>query len=263
MRLTKHHGLGNDFLVLLDRKGLHPVDALTARAICNRNLGVGADGLLHVTGAHAADASMRLFNADGSRAEISGNGLACVAQAVALAGWVTAPTVWVRTDVGVRTVSLEPSASQSVHRATVVMGPAAIEGEEPEWAEGEVLRAMRVSMGNPHLVLHVADPDAKVDLEDIGRTVNEHVPGGANVEVVWPGPGDGELTMHVYERGVGVTRACGTGACAVAAAARVWELAGERVRVNMPGGPAEITLGDAVLMTTAVVAVARIEYPWP
>ena len=101
---------------------------------------------------------MRLYNADGGRAEISGNGVGCVAQAVVLDGWVDAGTVTVRTDAGVRAVGLHRRPpSRGTHRATVDMGTATLEGDEPEWVEGDVLRAMRVGIGNPHLVLHVPD----------------------------------------------------------------------------------------------------------
>ncbi|MGH9185058.1 MAG: diaminopimelate epimerase [Acidimicrobiales bacterium] len=267
MHFTKHQALGNDFLVLLDREGVTPVEAGLVRSVCDRHRGVGADGLLHVT---AADddlhATMNLYTADGSRAEISGNGLACLAQAVTLAEWVSSDVVCVATAAGPRSVRVEPSGTAGAHLMTVDMGVAAVEGDEPEWVEGDILRALRVSMGNPHLVLHVAAPDAKLDLDELGRAVNDHVAGGINVEAIWPGPDAGELTMEVYERGVGLTEACGSGACAAAVAAKRWELAGDRVRVHMPGGATEIEIGESIRMTTPVVWVADIEfheYPTP
>jgi diaminopimelate epimerase len=262
--LTKHHGLGNDFLVLLDPWGVPRSAPELARAACDRHRGIGADGLIRVTaGSDGADVTMHLFNADGSRAEISGNGLGCLTQAVLQAGLAPGPVVTVRTDAGVRAVLAEAGSTPRRHRMTVQMGEAIVVGEEPEWLDDDVLRAARVEIGNPHLVLHVPDPDTKLDLESRGRMINEHVPGGINVEAVWTGPGEGELTMAVYERGVGLTEACGSGACAVAAAARAWDLAGDTVRVHMPGGPSDVALGPPVRLSTVVEHIATIDFPWP
>jgi diaminopimelate epimerase len=108
--------------------------------------------------------------------------------------------------------------------------------------------------------LHAPRLDADIDLVARGLAINELVPEGINVELVAPGPGDGELTMRVYERGVGLTEACGTGACAVAAAALRWGLSSERVSVRQPGGPADIVIGETIQMTVPVVHIATIEY---
>jgi diaminopimelate epimerase len=97
----------------------------------------------------------------------------------------------------------------------------------------------------------------------IGSRIDDLTPGGANTEIVRPGPGPGELTMVVYERGVGPTQACGTGACAVAAAAQHWELGGASSTVHMPGGSVDITLGDPVLLTGDATSVATVYAPWP
>jgi len=262
MQLTKHHGLGNDFLVLIDLDAAESVTPTLARAVCDRHTGVGADGLLHVTGGRASehDVTMALYNADGGRAEMSGNGISCLAQAVVRAGIVNGPNVVVQTDAGLRTVTLEPTGHAQSDRATVDMGPAKVGDDETEWLDDHVLRAARVDVGNPHLVLHAPRLDADIDLVARGLSINELVPDGINVELVAPGPGDGELTMRVYERGVGLTEACGTGACAVAAAAQRWGLAEKRVTVRQPGGPADIVLGDTIEMTVPVVFVATIEY---
>jgi diaminopimelate epimerase len=264
MRLTKHHGLGNDFLVLLDLEGTRPVTGATVRALCDRHRGIGADGLLRVTagsklGDGVTDVTMQLFNADGGRAEMSGNGVSCLAQAVVLAGIIPGPTVRVATDAGVRTVRIEPTDAAHEHRATVDMGVAKVGEEEPEWIDGAAQRAARVDIGNPHLVLHVRGPATDDELEALGRRANDLVPGGINVELVVPGPESGQLTMQVYERGVGLTEACGTGACAAAAAAEHWDLVGSSVRVLQPGGPADIVLGATLEMTVPVVHVATID----
>ena len=260
MRFTKHHGLGNDFLVLLDLGVTVTVTPALARAVCDRHRGVGADGLLHVTPSTAADVSMTLYNADGGRAEMSGNGISCLAQAVVEAGVVPGPVVVVGTDAGIRQVRLDPTGDRHEHRATVDMGVAKVGDDEVEWLDEHIRRAARVDIGNPHLVLHAPSLDTDIDLEARGMSINELVPEGINVELVAPGPRTDELTMRVYERGVGVTEACGTGACAVAAAALQWDLSGPRVTVRQPGGPAVIEIGDSIAMTVPVVHVATIDY---
>lgn len=264
MRLTKHHALGNDFLVLLDPDGIRPVAPAQAAALCDRRTGVGADGLMRVTtGTHGADVTMLLLNADGSEAEISGNGIRCLAQAVFQAGLATPPVLTVATAAGVRTVRVQSSPEPRTQRSSVDMGQVKVGEDAPEWVDGEVRRAVHVHAGNPHVVLHWGGP-ALPDTEAliaIGRQIDDAVPGGANVELVRPT--DGGLEMVVYERGVGPTLACGSGACAATAAAHGWELVGERCTVQMPGGPVEVALGDPVVLTGDTTSVAVIEVPWP
>jgi diaminopimelate epimerase len=233
--------------------------------VCDRHRGVGADGLLHLSKDGAdADVAMVLLNADGGRAEMSGNGIGCLTQAAVLSGMASGPTVAVRTDAGVRTVAIQPGEAPRTHVVTVGMGAAALAADdEPEWTGGDILRATRVSVGNPHLVLHAADADLLDDRDwvaDLGRRANAATPGGVNVEVV-AAADDGSLRMDVFERGVGLTLACGTGACAAAAAARRWGLADDRVVVRMVGGPTTIELaGPEIRMTTPISYVAFVEY---
>jgi len=266
MRLTKHHGLGNDFLVLLDLDGIQPVSSDLAVALCDRRTGVGADGLLRVTaGSDGADVTMQLSNADGSRAEMSGNGIRCLAQAVFQAGLATPPDLVVRTDAGLRTVRTLARIGTDTHRMSVDMGQAKVVGPEPEWEGGDVVRSLRVEVGNPHLVLQwggetLPDHDQLVAL---GSRIDTATAGGTNVEVIRRGPAPDTFEMVVFERGVGPTRACGTGACAVAAAGHEWELSGPEVTVAMPGGPVEVRLGDPVLLTGDVTSVAILDTPWP
>jgi diaminopimelate epimerase len=265
MRLTKHHGLGNDFLVLLDLGGYHPVSPEQAAALCDRHTGVGADGLLRVTaGTDGADVTMQLLNADGSSAEMSGNGIRCLAQAVIQAGLATPPVLRVATAAGLRTVTVVDRLDARTHRLSVEMGQAKVGEAQPEWVDGDVLRAVAVDVGNPHLVLHWGGAELPVadDLVAIGARIDGATPGGANVELIRPSA-DGGIDMVVYERGVGPTRACGTGACAVAAAAHEWELAGGTTTVRMPGGPVEVTLGDPVLLVGDATSIAAIDVPWP
>jgi diaminopimelate epimerase len=281
MHLTKHHGLGNDFLVLLDADGSHPLDADLARALCDRHTGVGADGIIRAApagpGEPGALVRMDLFNADGSRAEMSGNGIRCLGQALVL-GWhglggdppVAIP---IATDAGLRTVTLHHRDDAVTHHVSVAMGQARIGGDAPEWTGGPVGRAVRVDVGNPHLVLDVTDSSGTgagddVDLALLGEAVNAKVPGGANVHLLTAGTADGTpgVTIRTYERGVGPTRACGTGACASAAAARAWGLVGDRVAVDQPGGRADVSFrGEEVVLGGPATFVASIEpgtAPW-
>lgn len=266
LRLTKHHGLGNDFLVLADP--LRPPDAALARAVCDRSRGIGADGLLHLgPGRDGAQVSMTLLNADGSRAEMSGNGIGCLTQAAVLAGLASPPAVRVATDAGLRTVHVRAGHEARTHVTTVGMGLPAIGDDEPEWADGDILRAARVDVGNPHLVLQAADPEQLADrnwIATLGRRANQAIAGGVNVEVVASGASSAALTMDVYERGVGLTSACGTGACAAALAARRWGLVGDQVVVSMVGGDTLVDLsGSELRLTTPIVHVGTIEFPWP
>lgn len=263
MRLTKHHGLGNDFLLLVDIDDDHRVDADIARTVCDRHRGVGADGLIRVTRGDTAPFRMELRNGDGTPAEMSGNGISCLAQALVRAGLVPDGVAEIETDAGLRTVTVEGEDAPHRHRMRVAMGTPRIGEALPEWEEGGVLRSAAVDVGNPHVVCHVPDPEHLPDLVSLGRRVNDATPGGANVELLWP-TAPGTVAMQVYERGVGPTLACGTGAVAVAAAAHAWGLAPQRVTVEQPGGPAVVELdenGGVAHLVVPVVAVAAVEWP--
>jgi diaminopimelate epimerase len=265
LRLTKHHGAGNDFLVLVDRDGSSPIDAELARALCDRRYGVGADGVIRVlAGRNGADLAMELRNADGGAAEMSGNGVRCLAQAAVDAGLVEGPVFTVDTDAGVRIVEYHDGTDA----ASVDMGAVAI-GDESAAGVGEH-RALEVDVGNPHLVLRIDDPST-VDVEATGRRLQERYADGLNVEFVTAGPGPHALTLRVFERGVGETLACGTGSVAAAAAMRHWGEVGERVEVHSPGGELVVLfdadrarlsgpvrkVADLVVDPRAVLAAAR------
>ena len=262
LHLTKHHGLGNDFLVLLDLDARTPVDAALARALCDRHRGIGADGIMRVTpGGDGADVSMTLRNADGGEAELSGNGLRCLGQAVVDAGVVPGPELTVATAAGVRRLVVQPGELPATAWVSVEMGKAEIGPDQPQ--DFPDRKARTVDMGNPHLVLVGPDP-AGVDIGVLGPRIEASFADGVNVEFVAVGPGDDTLTMRVWERGVGETQACGTGACAAAAAANAWGLVGERVTVLQPGGPAEVELrSDGVVLSGPTQRIARIEVDLP
>ncbi len=263
MHLTKHHGLGNDFLVVIDEGLTAPVDAEVTRALCDRRRGVGADGLLRVTpSAATSHVTMELRNADGSRAEMSGNGIRCLGQAVARQRGVAELDLEVSTDGGRRRLRVRAGPDPVTASVEVDMGPA-----RPGPALGPlpgpvaVIKSTTLDLGNPHLVLLVDDPDA-VDLDHLGPACQLAFDGGINVEVVAPTPGRADaLDLRVWERGVGLTQACGTGACAGAHAAHHWGMVGERMVVRMPGGEVEVTLGADITLTGPATYVADIEVP--
>ncbi|MDP9020079.1 MAG: diaminopimelate epimerase [Actinomycetota bacterium] len=265
MRLTKHHALGNDFLVLLDLEQRLAVEGPMARALCDRRRGVGADGLIQASaGTDGADVDMTLWNADGGAAEMSGNGIRCLGQAVARARRVDSVELDVGTAGGRRRVRVSPGSARGTAWVEVDMGPA---GKGPKGAapvSAPVLEAATVDMGNPHLVLLVDDP-ATVDLAVLGPACQGEFEAGINVEVVAPRVGHADtLDLRVWERGAGVTEACGTGACAAAFVAHGWGLVGSRVRVCMPGGDLDVVLGDdTVSLAGPAVHVADVKVPVP
>ena len=242
LTLTKHHGLGNDFLVLLDTEDRYAAaHAAMAVALCDRRTGIGADGLIRL----GPELRMHLHNADGSRAEMSGNGIRCLAQAILDFGVDGGPELDILTDAGVKRVSTAFDKQGATQRFTVDMGVAKVTDLEERRAE--------VDTGNPHLVLLVADPAAE-QLEELGAE-NPDV----NVEVVRVDD-VGNVTMRVHERGAGITQACGTGSCATAAATRAWGLTGDRVVVHNPGGDLVVELqGDTALLTGPATYVGRVE----
>ena len=254
LSVTKHNGLGNDFLVL----GRREVDALSnaqkteidwpnvARNWCNRKTGVGADGLLLLGRVDTNTLTMRLYNSDGSLAEMSGNGIRCLAQAAFMADELTTEVVYiVATDAGERRVVVTPRAndSQTVD-ASVDMGPIGTLVEPTGWAslECDPMRpVMHISVGNPHSVVGVEDV-AVVPLKELGEKVPQ-----INLEIIEPGPEVNAITMRVHERGAGITQACGTGACASAWAAVQWGLvpkSASEVIVHMDGGDVKVRVNE-------------------
>ena len=263
MQLTKHHGLGNDFLVVLDLDEVTPIDAGSARALCDRHRGIGADGVLRVTSSSGeADVAMTLRNADGSLAEMSGNGIRCLAQAVARAAGTETIELAVATDGGLRRVAVRPGPDARTSWVEVDMRPArasAGPGTAPSISVPHTESAV-VDMGNPHLVLLVDDP-AAVDLAALGPELSRQFRRGTNVEAVALAARPHTVELRVWERGAGLTQACGTGACAAAFAAHQWGLVGDRVTVDMPGGSLEVMLGDTVVLGGPAVFVADVSVP--
>ena len=274
VRLAKYHGLGNDFLVSIVVEGEAAPDdashAALARAACDRHRGIGADGLMVCTPAIDGDADlvMRLRNADGSLAEMSGNGIRCFVHAALDAGLVAPGIIRVRTDGGLRTVVANAPDRLGLVQVEVSMGAVQLDAVPiPESVRTRLggRRAISVSVGNPHVVVDA--PLGSVDLASFGPEIEQCYLTtelrGINVEVVEPSA-DGSLNMAVWERGVGITQACGTGAVATAAAAHRWGLCGTHANVVQPGGVAAVVLadGEATLIgPSQFVCVA--EFAWP
>ncbi|MCU1496550.1 MAG: dapF [Acidimicrobiales bacterium] len=282
-RLSKHHGLGNDFLVFLTDDPVVAGDreawAVRAPEWCNRYRGMGADGLLlGLRGQPGVDLVMTLVNADGSFAEMSGNGIRCLAQAEALRRMTPEAELAIQTDGGWRQVSLRPDPAGNPYAcaASVDMGPAFV-GPSPDTpvqlsdrqieeiglaALGlDAIKSITLDLGNPHLVLLVEDL-AAVDLEQAGRHHEAAFASGMNVHFVAPTRGEADaMDMMIWERGVGPTEACGTGAAAVARAAYDWDLTGAQVTVHMPGGDAVVDVGPTMTLHGPSVWIGDVELP--
>lgn len=247
--VSKHHGLGNDFLVLdtgqLAESNIAETKLdwpMVARDWCHRDHGVGADGLLLLTRLDDFKLKMKLYNADGSTAEMSGNGIRCLAQAAFDADNHETPVSYtVTTDNGDRIVDVRPVSPEQV-LASVDMGAVTNISAPENWAAVGTdpdRPVMHLSVGNPHAVVGVEDVQV-VDLLEIGRKIPQ-----VNLEIVEPGPENHAITMRVHERGAGITQACGTGACASAWAASKWGLvpaSTKEILVHQPGGDATVRL---------------------
>jgi diaminopimelate epimerase len=253
LELTKHHGLGNDFLV-----AFHPDVAdlpALARRVCDRRRGIGADGLLIGETEPEYTARMVLYNADGSRAEMSGNGIRCFAQALARRRGDDAPQR-ILTDAGERLVTICPTESPDVIEASVDMGAVSVIEPPVNWhrvGTDPMRPVSHLSVGNPHAVVAVDDV-ALVDLVSLGEIVPD-----INLEVVEPGPEPHAITMRVHERGAGITQACGTGACASAWAAQSWGFVDadlQEITVHMDGGDAKVRMNQPEMGYVTLVGPA-------
>ena len=253
MKFTKMHGIGNDYIyVNCFEEGIPADPAALSRRLSDRHFGIGSDGLILIRPTENGDAMMDLYNADGSRAMMCGNGIRCVGRYVYERGIAKKETLRIDTLSGVKTLRLDV-ANGTVQSIEVDMGepvlepasiPVLLPGERavsvPVEMGDDVFSVTCVSMGNPHCVLFVEDVDA-LDLEELGPRFewNPLFPQGVNTEFIQPLP-DGSLKMRVWERGSGETWACGTGACAVAVACILTGRTGRRVLVHLRGGDLEI-----------------------
>jgi diaminopimelate epimerase len=264
LTLTKHHGLGNDFLVIFDDQPLPEIPhSELAWRLCDRRRGIGADGLIVavINPGTGADLGMILRNADGSAAEMSGNGIRCLAQAWASRAGVRSGAVRIDTGAGRRVVDVQPGPSAVTVLASVALGdPVSIEAPRQWDALGcdPGRPVAHLSLGNPHAVVAVDDVH-DVDLAALGRLVPD-----VNLEIVAAGPERGAVTMRVHERGAGITEACGTGAGAAAYAADRWGLVdavNDEITVHMAGGDAKVRVHPELVLIGPATYIGHIEVP--
>lgn len=276
MHFTKMHGAGNDYIYVSCFHEPAPDDpSALAVAVSDRHTGIGADGLILIEPSTLADVKMRMYNADGSRAEMCGNGIRCVGKLVYEHGIVPGERLSVETDSGVRGLHLDVR-SEVVERVRVEMGAAVLRAEAiptrlpgdppirvPLSAGGREFPVTCVSVGNPHCVVFVEEPTDDWVLE-IGPRVETHraFPSRTNVEFVRV-LAPGEIEMRVWERGSGETRACGTGACAAVVAGVLAGMTSRQVLCHLPGGDltAEWTEAGDVFLTGPAVEVFQGEWP--
>lgn len=251
IQFVKYHGLGNDFILIDNRHSPQPV--LTpeqAVSWCDRHFGIGADGVIFALPGDGTDYSMRIFNSDGSEPEMCGNGIRCMAAFVADLDGHSQTTYRIQTLAGVITPTLRPDGQITVDMGlprllaaeipTTLAAPDQKVVDCPLEVAGQTWNVTCVSMGNPHCITFVEDV-ATISLEAIGPQFEHHpaFPQRTNTEfiqVVNPN----YLKMRVWERGAGITLACGTGACASLVAAVLNSKADRRATVELPGGCLEI-----------------------
>jgi diaminopimelate epimerase len=259
MKFTKMHGAGNDF-VLVETQDTQRDWPAVAVDVCDRHFGIGADGLLLLIPSTRADFQMRIFNTDGSEADACGNGLRCavkyfVDRSPSLRG---KRGISVETRTGIRSAVISKEAGKIV-KVKVGMGEPRFEANDipvvlnhsevkiesmiasPVTIDGEELELSLVSMGNPHAVHFMRDPVANFPLSAAGPKVENHrvFPQRVNFEVA-RSLSRKQIEARVWERGVGETLACGSGACAIAVAARLYGYIDDTVSVKLPGGVLEV-----------------------
>jgi diaminopimelate epimerase len=258
MRFTKMQGAGNDYIYLDCFRNPPPRDLFgLSRAMSNRHFGIGSDGLILICPSEKADACMRMFNADGSEAEMCGNGLRCVAKYVYDHGLVRKPSLQIETGRGILKVDMEITNGK-VQQATIDMGEPILEGSRiPTTLPGKPPTDMAltvsnheyqvtcVSMGNPHCVVFV-DSITDALVLGIGPKIETHsaFPKRTNVEFVRVNNPD-DVTVRVWERGSGETLACGTGACAVAVAGVITGRTKRQIVAHLPGGDLRLNWSES------------------
>jgi diaminopimelate epimerase len=287
MRFVKMQGIGNDYVYVDCVRQQPPRDpAKLSQVISDRHFGVGSDGLILISPSERADVRMRMFNADGSESEMCGNGIRCVAKFSYDHGLTTKNPMTVETGRGVLTLHLELQDGK-VQLVTVDMGEPILESDkipttlpgprvsnqplppltlETAWHQDCGLEPFItcVSMGNPHAVFFCRDV-SKVLLEQVGPVIETApiFPRRINVHFVQVKSAD-EVTMRTWERGSGITLACGTGACAVAVAAAMTGRTGRKLLAHLPGGDLKLHWSEQdhhVYMSGPAVEVFRGDWP--
>ena len=276
MRFTKMQGAGNDYVYVNCFEQTVENAPELARRISDRHFGVGSDGLILIAPSDVADVQMIMYNADGSRAQMCGNGIRCVGKYAHDRGLTDKTVLTVETLAGIKTLTLHLGPDGQTESVTVDMGepelapekiPVRVDGARavdiPIEAAGQTWRATCVSMGNPHAVIFVSDVDS-LDLPKIGPEFEHHAlfPERTNTEFCQVLP-DGALKMRVWERGAGETLACGTGACATLVAANLTERSGRAATLKLRGGDLAISWdvqNNHIFMTGPATFVFDGEY---
>ena len=244
----KMHGLGNDFVVIDARARPVEIDQQRARAIADRHRGIGCDQLILLEPSEHADLRMRIFNADGAEVEQCGNALRCVARLTGAGRIETAGGTVSASEAG-EFVSVDMGEPRFGWEDVPLAYP--VDTAELPAAWGELARGAALNVGNPHIVFFVADLDA-VPLAELGPEIEQDAlfPERVNVNVAQP-TSSSTMRLSVWERGAGLTQACGTGACATAVAAIRRKLVQSPVTVSLPGGDLVISWapGESVKMS--------------
>jgi diaminopimelate epimerase len=259
MRLIKAHAYGNDFLLHEGGLGSHADWEPTARAVCERHRGLGADGLI-IFSLTGHDAAMRLLNADGSASEVSGNGVRCLAAWIAASrGLESGGVIDISTDAGDKRLTLVRKDAGSFTFRAAMGQPEQID-RVPLDAGGERVEAVTMRVGNPQcVVLGGRLTSARLHSVAAALATHPHFPAGTNVELATVESRD-RVRILIWERGVGPTEASGTGACASAVAAMQFGGASRAVDVVSPGGTQRVEwLDDGIYLTGAASLIAHIE----
>lgn len=257
MKFTKMHGLGNDYIILDCMGGMPEEPEQLARRLSDRHFGVGSDGIICVCPSVVGDFGMRMFNADGTEGLMCGNGIRCLVKYVFDEGLTEKKRIDIETAAGVRTAEL-CVRDRKVTAVTIDMG-APIMGEMAKiYVSDRCFTGVDVSMGNPHFVILTPDVES-LDVSEFGSAVerNPRFSSGVNVEFVHQSCRE-RIAVRVWERGSGETLACGTGACAAAAALYALGRIDRAVTVALPGGELEVVLRERdghLLMTGPAVTV--------
>jgi diaminopimelate epimerase len=268
MNFWKMHGLGNDYVVIDNRDEKisdHEASELALK-LCRRRFSVGADGVLYVSNSSVADVKMRIFNADGSEAEMCGNGIRCFAKYcyekdIARKSEIIVETLagikrtWLTVENGVVKSVMVDMGVPELERSKIPMAGEGKFVNETLQVDGEVYKATCLSVGNPHCVIFIDEVD-DFPVERVGSKIEHHqlFPKRTNVEFAQV-LGEDEVKVRVWERGCGETLACGTGACATVVAGKLLGKLSEKVRVHLLGGDLEVEYGDRLLMNGAAEKV--------
>ena len=257
MKFTKMHGIGNDYVYVNGFAEQVADPAAVARKVSDRHFGIGSDGLILILPSDKADARMRMFNADGSEGEMCGNGIRCVAKYAWDHGLSRSNPMRIETGRGVLTLALRTGGDGKVEQVTVNMGEPILQPEKIPFdsakskptkcaqvyryaLEGDEMDVVPVSMGNPHSVTFVEDVQ-KLDLNRIGPLAERHPAFPKRVNAHWAQVmSRSEIRMRTWERGSGITWACGTGACAVLVAGVLTGRSERKALVHLPGGDLQI-----------------------